>query len=293
MTKELEIKNDHITLKINLHGAELIEIKDNITNIQYLWCGDSKYWGRTSPVLFPVIGTCKNNILKYKDKSYEIPKHGFARDMDFSVVSHDKDEIWLELFSDEKTRKMYPFDFRLRIGYKIEKRKVTVSWRVLNAGEEKMYFAIGGHPAFMCPLNNEGNQEDYYIYFHEKNALKITRIDMLRGLVDGEKYELLTDEGRVNVENSLFDYDALVLENRQVNKISLLRPDKTPYITLESCAPVFGIWSVYKSDAPFVCVEPWYGRCDSSKFEGTIEEREWNNALDKGEEFKGGYTIEM
>ena len=139
---EYQLKNQELTLKISSKGAEMKSLKDNKTNQEYLWHGDSAYWGRTSPVLFPIVGNYREKESVFEGKTYSMSQHGFARDMEFTLESQKEEEIWFELKENEETLKKYPFAFRLHLGYRLDGRSVEVLWKVENPNEKKMYFSM-------------------------------------------------------------------------------------------------------------------------------------------------------
>lgn len=271
-------------------GAELMDIEDILTGRKYLWHGDAAYWGRRSPVLFPIVGSLKNKEYKYNGKTYPMSQHGFARDMEFTMTEHTEDTIWFELKADEETKKKYPFQFRLEIGYQLLGRELKVMWKVTNEDKKTMFFSIGGHPAFMCPIDGEGKQKDYYLLFDEKENLTYGKLSK-NGLIESQGHVLNTQGGCMTIDAHLFDEDALVIEGGQAHEVSLAGPDQKPYLTVRFDAPLFGLWSPAKKHAPFVCIEPWYGRCDKESFEGMLADREYGNELRPGKAFQADYTI--
>lgn len=287
------IKNQDLVLEADSLGAELKSLKDCRTGREYLWQGDPAYWKRTSPVLFPLVGNYKDKKMHYQGKTYPMSQHGFARDKEFSFLRQDENSVWFQLEADAQTREVYPFQFQLAIGYELEKdRTVKVIWKVKNRDEKEMFFSIGGHPAFNCPLNPNEKQTDYKIYFEGAEELISRRIGE-GGLVTDTLISYPLEEGKLSIREDLFDYDALILENHQCRKVSLLDPKGVPYVTVTFDAPLFGIWSPAKKQAPFVCIEPWYGRADHENFCKTLEEREWGNRLNPGEVFTASYTISV
>lgn len=279
-----------LRLTINDAGAELWGIEDILTGRQYLWHGDSAYWGRRSPVLFPFVGSLKNKEYQYQGKSYAMTQHGFARDMVFEMIEHTVDTIWFALQADETTLEKYPFRFRLEVGYQIDYKTIRVMWRVKNLDTKTMFFSIGGHPAFMCPIDEADKQSNCYLVFDTKQPLYYSKLSK-NGLVESENHELQTKSGFLKIQEHLFDEDALVIEKTQAHKVSLAGPDKRPYLTVEFDAPLFGLWSPAGKHAPFVCIEPWYGRCDKESFDGMLADREYGNELRAGKEFEASYTI--
>lgn len=284
------IENEEMRVTINYFGAEICSVRKKDTNVEYMWNGDEAYWKRNAPVLFPFVGSLKNKEFIYENKAYPMGQHGFARDMEFSLVSNNGKEVWFSLSSDDSTYEKYPFAFTLEIGYVLNGNTVTVVWKVVNEDSKKMYFSIGGHPAFMCPLNEEGKQTDYYITFDNSEDLTYSKLSE-NGFVYKKDNLLSTNGGKLKISEHLFDEDALIVEGGQAHKVCLCKPEGTPYLTVEFDAPLFGLWSPAKKNAPFVCIEPWYGRCDSEDFHGTLEEREYGQLLGAGETFEKSYCI--
>lgn len=288
-----KLKNDTLTVSFDNFGAEMTSIVDK-QGKEYLWCGDKKYWGRHSPVLFPVVGKPKDNKFTYEDKDYPMGQHGFARDMEFTCTSQAADEIWFALKANEETLAKYPFLFQLEIGYRLTGNTIKVLWRVTNCEEKKdMYFSIGAHPAFMCPVNEGEKQTAYSIRMDAKGKVRYFFLNPENGLLRDREYELMLDNGSHKLSEGFFDESAYVIENSQVSKVSLVDPQGKEYITVSFDAPLVGIWSPEKKHAPFVCIEPWYGRCDKEDFTGTLEEREWSNRLASGEVFEKYYDISV
>ena len=92
---------------------------------------------------------------------------------------------------------------------------------------------------------------------------------------------------------NFFDVDTYIFENKQLQEMSLLTPEGKPYITVSFDAPLVALWSPNKEGSPFVCIEPWYGRCDMVGYKGTLEEREWGNLLEAGKIFEAYYEIHV
>ena len=285
-----ELKNEQIAITVDSHGAELKSLKKLADDQEYMWCGDAKFWGRTSPVLFPFVGGLKNKEYRFEGKTYSMTQHGFARDMEFELETQTESELWFTLESTEETLARYPFPFILNLGYRLEGSTVAVLWKVENPSEKQMYFSIGGHPAFNCPLTEGTKQSDYSVSFADTDEIVSTRISE-EGLATGcmDIYHLA--DGHLSLTSNLFDHDALVIEDHQTDTVALCRKDGTPYLTVKMEAPLFGIWSPPGKNAPFVCIEPWYGRCDDEYFDGDLTEREWGNKLASHQTIEASYTI--
>ena len=283
------LENDTIRIEIDSHGAELKSLVKKETGAEYMWCADAKYWGRTSPVLFPVVGNVSGKQYRTKGKTFDMGQHGFARDMEFTLESQTDNEIWFVLRSNEETLAKYPYEFVLKLGYRLDGAKVEVLWHVENPSEEELPFAIGGHPAFYCPVTSGVRQSDCYIQFDVAGSLKCSTID---GYLVGDRvdtYEL--EDGMLRIDEHLFDNDALIIEKQNIKKVSLCDPKKQAFLTIEMDAPLFGIWRPADPGAPFVCIEPWYGRSDRIGYAGELRDREYENVLAAGENWDAGYTI--
>ena len=285
------LSNSILTVQIAEHGAELQSIKKD--GKEYLWQGNAKFWGRRSPVLFPIVGRVWNNKYRHAGKTYEIGQHGFARDMYFKLTyKEDKGAVyWLESTPD--TLGKFPFPFRLLVGYLLEENKITVKWRVENLGAMDMYFQIGAHPAFYFPEFDAATKDRGFFVFDRKSDLEYI-MPTEKGCVSPERHVLkLNKEGLMPIDIHTFDCDTYIFDNKQLKKITLLDKKKKPHISLEFNSPLVALWSPTKThpDCPFVCIEPWYGRCDSVGYSGELKDREWIQKLEPKETFDVEYKI--
>lgn len=284
-----QIGNEQITIQVDSMGAELKSLKKTAIGVEYMWSGNPLFWKRTSPVLFPIVGALNNGEYKYEGKSYPMGQHGFARDMEFTLKSQTNKEIWFSLKSDNGTLAKYPYEFLLEIGYELQETTLIVKWKVSSPSGKELYFSIGGHPAFRCPLAEDAKQPDYRLWFDAKD--KITAGVLEDGLMSGKKADYELEDGCLWIGEHLFDKDALVVEDDQAHEVALMKPDGSRYLTVNFDAPLFGIWSPPHKNAPFVCIEPWYGRCDAADYAGTWEERKWGQHISAGETFEAAYRI--
>ena len=287
------LKNDVLTVQVSDHGAELHSICKGAQ--EYLWQADPKFWARHSPVLFPIVGSVWDKLYRVDGKVYELGQHGFARDMDFVKVEGTDTEVLYRLESDEETLKKYPWPFRLEIGYKLHGNSIDVIWRVYNPGTEDMYFQIGAHPAFYYPDYDPETEERGYFSFDRSEDLECIRLKE-KGCVDAvTKYPLeIPENGLLPLRKDTFDViDTIMLQDSQIGRVILHRNDGTPWLSLKFTAPVVGLWSPPTKNAPFICIEPWYGRCDRAGYTGDYREKDWVNRLEPGKEFEGIYEIEI
>ncbi len=300
------IENEKLKIQVSDHGGELISIIKKETGQEYIWNADATYWGRHAPVLFPIVGGLKNKTYRYNKKEYILGQHGFARDMEFELASKAECEIWHRLCSNESTKEVYPFDFELETGFRLFQNQVIALWRVQNRSTKEMYFSIGGHPAFFCPpvIKEESDpgfdcckqRTKCEILFEGvsvlntrmlENGLAAANLEQLKlekKIVGGKQY------GGIFVTEDLFDRDAYIIEEHQTREVALAGPDGKIFLAVKFDAPLFGLWAP-KKNAPFVCIEPWYGRCDGVDADQVFENKAYINRLEPGQVFNKNYHI--
>ena len=282
------LENDYLIIETNKSGAELTRIFSKKENKEILWNGDSKYWGRHSPILFPIVGRLKDNETIIDDKTYNITQHGFARDMDFDLIDITNDSISYKLTSNEDTKKYYPYSFELIITYKLVNNSVIISWNVKNIDSNDMYFSIGAHPAF----NINSNVEDYYLEFNCRNNIENIA---LNGPYN-DKYTKIATLDKLNLSNNIFKNDAIIYTNIDGIKLKSKKDDYFINISFNNF-PLVGIWSPYDNDtnsiAPFICIEPWYGLCDNINSDKVFKNKPFINILKSKEAFNTSYSISI
>lgn len=270
------IENEFMKIAVSDHGAELSSIYDKKREKELLWQADPAFWNRHAPILFPFVGNVYNNEYRYNGKTYNMSSHGFARDMDFEFAGKTSDSISFKLKATIKTLEKYPFDFELVVTHKLMANSISVIWEVKNSSEnEPMFYSIGGHPAFRCPINDNEKRTDYKVKFKDKNELSYVLIIQETREVNHENPTVLPlKDSYLDITEHIFDKDALIFDDNQVREVSLCTPDGKPYITM-NCEefPSFGLWSKPSSEAHYVCLEPWIGRCDNKGFRGELPEK--------------------
>ena len=286
-----EIKNEHIKAKIKSFGAELNSLQKIDEDLEYMWQGDSKYWNRHSPILFPIVGRLKNDSYTYQNQKYNMTQHGFARDKEFEVIKNEVDFIEFRLKSDEKTLEIYPFSFELYLSYKVEKSSLIISYKVVNKSDDKMLFSIGAHPAFNWTLKEDEKKENYFLEFEN---IKETKRYFLndKGLVY-DSVDLKIIDNKIALNEELFKNDALVFEDLNIKTLTLKNSINENYIKLNfENFPYLGIWSK-PTGAPFICIEPWFGVADDENSNQNFEDKKGIITLEKDEIFSCFYIIEI
>lgn len=249
-----QLENETLRVEIDSFGAEVRSVIRRSDGREYMWQADPAYWGRTSPVLFPFVGAPRNKQYRYEGKIYQMGQHGFARDMEFELERQSADEIWFVLESDEETYKKYPFGFKLSIGYHLTGNEVEVMWRVENTEDKPMYFSIGAHPAFRCPINGEESKAGYGLFFGGLDDELHHHGNTTDGLAVMKDQTLALKNGTVKFSEDFFDECTYMVEGKQTGEVSLLDAKGNPYVTVVFDAPLFAIWSPEGKNAPFVCI---------------------------------------
>lgn len=278
------IKNSDLTAVIKHFGAELCSLKDN-SNAEYIWGGNPEFWGKHSPILFPIVGTLKNNSYQYNDTGYQLSRHGFAREMNFELIDKQENSATFSLTSTDETLQRYPFDFELFLIYTLENTSLKIEYKVINKGKSKMPFSIGAHPAFDLP----NNFENYSLEFEKEEPLEFYLLE--DGLISNTTDQIQLDKKQLQLNYKLFENDALVFKKLQSKSITILENSKPILKVSYEDFPNLGIWT--PPNAPFICIEPWFGYSDTVDTFGNLFEKEGIQVLDSNETFKSRFSIEI
>lgn len=275
------LENNKLKIDIASRGAELKSIFHKQHSLEYLWQGDPAFWAKSSPVLFPVVGQLKSNAYRYNEKEYHLPRHGFAREKEFTVEMQSENAITFLLESNGETLEVYPFTFLFSITYSLHDDSLTTSYHVQNKGNESMLFSVGGHPAFNVPLVKGTAYTDYRLTFNQKETAGRWPISP-EGLIETTPEPLLQDSEVLPLAKKLFEKDAVVLKHLLSDEVAL-GSDKTPHgLRFKfSGFPFLGLWAAPGAD--FLCIEPWCGIADSVTADGELVHKEGINQLQPGE----------
>lgn len=283
------IQNEQLEITIAPKGAELQKIYNKETGLDYLWNGDPAFWGKHSPILFPIVGSLKNGSYDYNNQTYQLSRHGFARDMVFDMVGQTDSEITFSLGHSNETLKNYPFHFELRVHYRVEDNRLEIRYQVINPDEKTLWFSIGAHPAFKVPLVEGTSYEDYTLCFNEfENTGRYPLTE--DGLLAEDPQIFLQNTDELPLKKSLFYQDALVFKTLQSSAIKLESDKTTHGLRVQFKGfPYMGIWSA--KDADFVCIEPWMGVTDSVTSTGELEKKEGIISLAPGDNYEASWAI--
>lgn len=282
---KISIKNNQLTAVVDTRGAELVSLKKTSTHREYIWEGNPAFWGKHSPVLFPIVGTLKNNQYQYKNETYTLPRHGFARDYEFELISRTDSTAVFSLQSSAETKSIYPFDFELQIHYTLEENVLVIAYQIFNRTNDLMPFSIGAHPAFAL----SENFENYALAFEFEEDLKSYSLE--NDLLSEKTTSIPMVKNQVALTYSLFENDALIFKTLQSKKMAILENGE-PILNFHfKDFHNFGIWTKIK--APFICLEPWLGYSDTLNSNGKLEEKEAIQFVEAQKVFHSHFKIEI
>ena len=281
---KITLSNSELTATINAFGAELISLKNN-SNREYLWEGNPDYWGKHSPILFPIVGSLKNDSYRYNNTNYHMQRHGFAREMEFDIIEKTDTIAIFSLQQSANTLGKYPFNFELQISYTLTNCGLKIGFKVINNNDFSMPFSIGAHPAFS--LVNDF--ENYELVFEKSENLIVSKLE--NDLISNSTYPLPTENNSLPLNYLLFENDALIFKSIESKSVSIAE-NKIPFLKVHyNDFPSLGIWT--KNQAPFICIEPWIGYADTIENNGNIEDKEGIQIMGVNQIFETNYIIEI
>ena len=284
------VENDKLKITARTQGGEITSITNKDNGCEYLWDGNPEYWKYHAPVLFPIVGKVFDCKYRIDGKTYELPQHGLARTSEFTLCEKNDNEISFELKYSEDSLKISPYKFSLKTRYKLEDNSVKVTYIVENLDDKKIYFSIGSHPAFLCPIDKNDTLEDCYIEF-EKLENSSNSLLTSEGYLCREKKQCLENTNVLNLKKEIFKDDALVFNDLKSNKMTIKSSKNEKSLQVDfSGFPDMGIWAP-KTGAPFVCIEPWYGHADYVNYKGEFKDKEGIKSLDVNEKFECEFKI--
>lgn len=289
----ITLENGFIKAQFQEKGAELISLYSLSHQLEYLWSGDSQYWGRHAPVLFPVVGRLKDDTYTYQGKEYSLGQHGFARDKEFTVVEKSAHHVVFQLTSSPETLAVYPFAFVLRIRYQLLAAQLTVTYEVVNPSKtQALVFGLGAHPAFRVPLKAGETFKDYQLTAKPQETYQ--QLALVAPYLDLEQARTFDFTQLVSLASELFAEDTLILATPEKTAFTLVNP-KT-HLGVEVAFegfPFTGFWTANPQEMPFVCIEPWCGIADTLDASGDFSEKFGNNILEPEKDFQRSFTISI
>ncbi|RBP32825.1 galactose mutarotase-like enzyme [Oceanihabitans sediminis] len=288
-----QISNKLIKIAVKKIGAELYEISSVKNKTAFMWDADPTIWGSFAPNLFPIIGALKNNEYIFEGKTYNMPKHGFIRhNPDIKLIEKTESSLKFQLKYNQESLKLYPFKFCYNIQFSLKENILHIHHEVKNLDNKPMFFSIGGHPAFKCPVYENEKYSDYNLRFEFTETAETYLLNLENGLLTNQKELVLDKSNTLDLNYSLFNKDALVFKDLKSRKITLNSKNKGDIITLNYADfPHLGIWA--KPNADYVCIEPWIGYADLETTNQQLPSKEGIIKLEASSNFKAKYSIEI
>ncbi|WP_100614917.1 aldose 1-epimerase family protein [Confluentibacter citreus] len=287
------LQNNTLKIGIKKTGAELCSIQSVKNNTQFMWDANPAIWANHAPNLFPIIGALKDDTYIFEGKTYTLPKHGFLRgNTDFEVDEHTQTSLTLKLRYNDALLKVYPFKFDFYMTYKLTDNKLDIIHTVKNLDDKTMYFSIGGHPAFKCPVFEDENYDDYVLEFEHPENSETHLINTANGLISNKTKPIFNNINLLPLTHDLFNDDALIFKDLKSKKVNLKSKKHGNILTVSY--PDFeylGIWA--KPTGNYLCIEPWLGIADNEDTDQDFKTKEGILSLEAGETFEVGYWVEV
>ena len=289
----ITLENEELLVKISEEGAELQKIYHKKEELDYLWDGNPQYWGRHSPLLFPIIGRLNEDKYKKDGKIYEMTQHGFARDKTFKVDSQTNETAEFSLEQDKDTLAHYPYKFKLTVTYTLKGSLLAVDYKVTNNSNEQMPFSLGAHPAFNVPLKQSETFNDYKITINPREEAYYFESEPLP-FRNGKRSVLgEMKNGVMPLSYDIFDEGLIIIDEPKMDTVTLEGPEKHGVTLNVAEFPYLCLWTKEKADAPFLCIEPFFGLPDIAGEIGELEHKGGVILLEEEQERTLGFTIEL
>jgi galactose mutarotase-like enzyme len=282
------------TAVIDTIGAQLISLKDQ-AGTEYIWQRNPAYWGKSSPLLFPIVGNCRKDQTIIEETAWNLTKHGFCREMDFAVIEQTDTSAVFGIRDTEDTKKVYPYSFHLSLSYELKDGVLSMEYKVTNDNDRIMHYCIGAHPGFNCPMNDDSAFEDYQLVFEKEETISNMVYDCEKLHFDpSQRIKRLENSRILPITRELFKDDAVYFDDLKSRSVSLVHKETQKGVEVEF--PGFetvAFWTPYPDDAPFVCVEPWNGSAIYATEDDEFIHKNHVQSLEAGEAKTYGLVIRI
>ncbi|AUS06989.1 aldose 1-epimerase family protein [Pseudotamlana carrageenivorans] len=287
------LENEYLEIAVKKTGAELCQIRAKNHQTDFMWDANPEIWNSYAPNLFPIIGALKDGTYMFEGQSFQLPKHGLVRNNpDVTLHKQSENSLTFKLGYSEKSLKIYPFKFEFFLTYTLEANKITLTHEVKNMDSTPIYFSLGGHPAFKCPVFQNDDYEDYTLEFEQEENAKTHMINMENGLISSKTKTIFKNTKTLQLTHDLFRADALVFKDLKSKKVVLHSKNHGPILTVSyPDYPYLGIWA--KPTGDYVCIEPWLGIADHENTNQDFKSKEGIIKLEAQKSYLASYSIEI
>lgn len=276
-------ENNNFTLAVKEMGAELTSLKSKESGFEFIWCGDTDIWYGQSPILFPIIGRLLDDKYMLDGKEYTMPKHGIVRKKPFKLIESTPDSLTFVQTDDDESKEAYPYEFELKVKFTLTQTGLSIDHTVTNKSNKVMYYSFGAHPGFNCEIGD-------YLEFSEAEKLVTERIDHESILIE-EKFPVDLDGNKLIITKDIFNNDALILSGYKSDSVTLKSDKHNRQVKFNFDSPLLGIWA--KPNAPYVCIEPWWGVNDNYDKKPDLSQKRGIMALEAQKSKTFSWTIEI
>lgn len=194
------------------------------------------------PILFPIAGALEDNRYTWNGQVYEMPMHGFAKDLAWDVkeIKLGEREASIELIlSSQKhdTKSIFPFDYDLIFTYTLTENQLMIDQLYRNRSSEAMPFYSGFHPYFKTDKDEIELETDATMYLNHAEG-ETKRLAASVALTEMEGSVILMDGDQNEIRTSLVKDSELLIESGSEFRYNVF-------------------WATV--DKEFVCIEPWMG----------------------------------
>lgn len=263
------IKTESISFVSDSFNVEPWVLRFNDEDINYFWRpADLEKLG--TAVCFPLMGFLPDNKYVLDGKEYTMAIHGFAQDREFTVFERSEQHICYELVDDAEIYQQYPWYFRFFITYSVDGDTLKTEYRVENRDEKELYFSVGGHPRYSCPIVPGDSFEDYFIEFEKPES--VNNIFKSYGPVSEIEKCFSHDGKRISLDYQMFTKGCFCFYPYNSSEIRLIsKKNKHGIIIHLGGASHLQFWT--EPGSPFLAIEPIFG--STSSLPVKYEDKDW------------------
>ena len=302
---EITLSNDGFQACISSSGAQLLSFKNLSTGVEHIWNGNPQVWKFRAPILFPIVSRLKDGYYLWKEQEYPLTNHGFARDLEHTLVESSATWVLWRLTDCEYTRKLFPWSFVLETEYRLEGSTLVFCTTVTNSGQEELNFSIGSHTGLVYPWSGS-TKDDFALRFEQDEVPDFVQ-------VSSDGFPVGSWQAKENSQKKSFVPQTIPYPYIRCGQIKLqdgffssghiLTNFTSRWVALENIAtgegvkvntagyPYLVLWQSPSADHPFVCIEPWYGLPDWDDTSHQWEEKPGLVSLQPGKSFTTNQSL--
>lgn len=288
---DFTLSNASLTAGVQTHGGELVSLRDR-SGTEYIWRGDPAFWSGQNPVLFPIVGSLKEGRVEINGQSFEMGRHGFARQSEFAAVERGEDFIVLELRESPESLARFPFPFVLRVRHQLLENGFSTAFSVENPGKAPLPFCVGAHTAINCPLADGERFEDYELLFDQPEDADTLLLNP-QGLLRDRQSEPMLRGGKAALDYGVFQrLDTIIFQGLRSKTAALRHKETGRGVSLDFHEfPMVAFWT--KPGGPFLCMEPWHGCAAYAGESGRFQDKPHVLTLAPDESKELAYTFTL